>query len=326
MRTYLHYCSTQWPTDWRIHKRWIIFRHYIRYLTRAYQKGVYVPAQDEYTATKSAFSDAGESTLFERSEAALEETIQLMTQFRALLAVFVPLLIKSSPIDLHHRTLELTNLLVSAHDTVGWGPMEYIQRTLKYLMRTRKFTFNSLCTTRHIFYTLIRIGETQQAKLALSLYLELLGVPTLSSFDEDQLEELMDTVQNRLEYITEQSSASATKNIGEIELKLKKLQDNEGDFDDEEPKKKSPTGSCESDTEFDVVRLILHATQHLYSQHGKEATILSDIALALLQEAEILKRKKASQWKSLMVIGKRQCGIAYSIYASQCKFIIIITI
>lgn len=28
---------------WRIHKRWIIFRHYIRYLTRAYQKGVYVP-------------------------------------------------------------------------------------------------------------------------------------------------------------------------------------------------------------------------------------------------------------------------------------------
>lgn len=51
MRTYLHHCCTQWPSDWRIHKRWIIFRHYIRYLTRAYQKGVYVPAtpEDEYT-------------------------------------------------------------------------------------------------------------------------------------------------------------------------------------------------------------------------------------------------------------------------------------
>jgi hypothetical protein len=50
MRTYLQYCCTEWPTNWRIHKRWVIFRHYIRYLTRAYQKGVYVPASpdDEY--------------------------------------------------------------------------------------------------------------------------------------------------------------------------------------------------------------------------------------------------------------------------------------
>lgn len=345
MRTYLHYCSTQWPTDWRIHKRWIIFRHYIRYLTRAYQKGVYVPAtpQDEYVAspvlspTRSVFSDMGESTLFERSVAALDETIQLMTQFRSLLAEFALLLNKSNPSDLNHRTLELTNLLMNAHDTVGWGPIEYIQRTYKYLNRTRKFTFNSLCTTRHIFNTLIRIGETNEAKLALSYYLELLGVPNFVQIfqslstdeEEDFLEEMIETIQNRLEYINEQSSQSSSKNIWDIELKLKKLlEGGDSSSEDEEeyippplsiPKKKSPTGSCESDTEFDVVRLVLHATQQLYAQQGQEATILSDIATCLLEESENLKRKKASQWRSLMAQSKRQRGISYGIYASQCK-------
>lgn len=358
MRTYLHYCQTQWPADWRIHKRWIIFRHYLRYLTRAYQKGVYVPAtpQDEYVAspvlspTRSVFSDMGESTLFERSVAALDETIQLITQFRSLLAVFAPLLNKSNPVDLSHRTLELTNLLVSAHDTVGWGPIEYIQRTYKYLNRTRKFTFNSLCTTRHIFNTLIRIGETNEAKLALSYYLELLGVPNFAETyqslnadeEEDYLDETIETIQNRLEYINEQSAQSSSKNIWEIELKLKKLLDADDDFSMEEeeeqeeellllqrpplsiPKKKSPTGSCESDTEFDVVRLVLHATQQLYAQKGQEASILSDIATCLLEESETLKRKKASQWRLLMAQSRRQRGIAYGIYASQCKLYIYI--
>ena len=341
MRTYLDYCCTQWPTDWRIHKRWIVFRHYIRYLTRAYQKGVYVPAtaQDEFVAgpmspTRSVFSEAGESTLFERSIAALDETMQLMTQFRGLLAVFAPLLNKSNPVDLSHRTLELTNLLISAHDTVGWGPPAYVERTLKYLNRTRKFTFNSLCTTRHVFHTLVRVGDTAEARLALSYYLELLGVPDFTQLkkEEDEevdLDDLVDTIQNRLDYISQLSAQSASKNIWTLENKLRKLQANDesddSSFEEQEDpsslqKRKAPTGSCESDTEFDVVRLLLFATQQLYPQKGHEASVLSDIAVSLLEEAELLKRKKGSQWKSLMAQSKRQHGIAYGIYASQCKF------
>lgn len=317
MRAYLHYCSTQWPTDWRIHKRWVIFRHYIRYLTRAYQKGVYVPAsaQDEYMAspTKSVFSDAGETTLFERSSAALEETIQLINQFRILLATFAPLLIQTNPTDLHHRTLELTNLLVSAHETVGWGPIEYVQRTLKYFVRTRKFTFNSLCTTRHILYTLIRTGETTEAKLALTLYLELLGVPDWIHTYQHQgnnIEDLIDMIRSRLDWINEQSSHSAAENLRGLETKLNTLTK-------EVQNKKTPTGSCENDTEFDVVRVLLLATQHLYKQHGKEATILSDLAVALLDELDHLKKKKASQWRSLMVQAKRLSGTSYAVFATQ---------
>lgn len=335
MRAYLNYCCTQWPIDWRIHKRWVIFRHYIRYLTRAYQKGVYVPAtaQDEYISspvlspTKSVFSDAGETTLFERSSAALEETILLATQFRQLLATFAPLLSQSNPTDLHHRTLELSHLLVSAHETVGWGPDSYVQRTLKYFVRTKKFTFNSLCTTRHIFYTLVRVGETKQAKLALTCYLELLGVPDfIECYQTVDLVNLVDVIKTKLQSITRSSSESGSNNLYQIETKLNGLIDELSSEDDEVngalPKKKPATGSCESDTEFDVVRMLLWATQYLYPDLGLQATVLTDIAVALLEESDFLKKKKASQWRGLMVQAKRLCGISYALYASQCKIII----
>ncbi|KAK4520928.1 uncharacterized protein ATC70_006811 [Mucor velutinosus] len=367
MRTYLHYCCTQWPLDWRIHKRWIVFRHYIRYLTRAYQKGVYVPAapEDEYTSpaspvlspSRSVFSETGDTTLFERSAAALDETIQLMTQFRSLLTVFANTYHKKNPVDLSHRALELSNLLFAAHDTVGWGSTDYMRRTLRYLYRTRKFTFNSLCTTRHIFYTLMKLGEVQEAKLALLEYLELLNVPHIldkdqsaltlaeqqqdSSDDEDEdayLENVAETIQNRLDHITHQSMASTNKNLLFWEDKLKLLQGIRDPEEEEEefyssddsnpppvtqrvPKKKAPVGSYESDMEFDVVKVIIAASHQLYGRHykqGQEASALSDIAVALMEESEHLKKKKASQWRLLMVQSRRVRGASYGLYAMQC--------
>ncbi|GAN06464.1 hypothetical protein MAM1_0124c05948 [Mucor ambiguus] len=370
MRTYLHYCCTQWPSDWRIHKRWIVFRHYIRYLTRAYQKGVYVPAapEDEYTSpaspvlspSRSVFSETGDTTLFERSVAALDETIQLMTQFRSLLTVFANAYHKKNPIDLSHRALELSNLMFAAHDTVGWGSADYMRRTLRYLYRMRKFTFNSLCTTRHIFYTLLKLGEVQEAKLALLEYLELLNVPHVldrdqsaltlaeqqqnmdSSDDEDEdayLENIAETIQNRLDHIVHQSLSSTNKNLLFWEDKLKLLQGaRDSDEEEEEefyssddsspppapqrmPQKKAPIGSYESDMEFDVVKLIIAASHQLYGQHykqGQEASALSDIAVALMEESEHLKKKKASQWRLLMVQSRRVRGASYGLYAMQC--------
>jgi hypothetical protein len=308
------------------------------------------PISPTLTATRSVFSEAGETTLFERSAAALDETMQLMTQFRNLLAAFAPLLNKKNPIDLNHRVLELSNLLVAAHDTVGWGPVEYIRRTRKFLNRSRKFTFNSVCISRHLFYTLLRLGEMQEAKLALTHYLELLGVPHLidretltnenqekshidgDSSDEEvsYLEELVETIQDRLEYIAHESQATANKNLLSLEKTLCELADLPESEDDDNvqptlPKKKTPIGSCESDTEFDVVRLVLAAAQQLYGQHdgkGQEATVLSDVAVTLLEESEHLKRKKASQWKSLMAQSRRVRGSSYSLYSSQCEYII----
>lgn len=319
------------------------------------------PASPVLSPTRSVFSETGETTLFERSAAALDETIQLMTQFRSLLTVFANANHKKNPVDLSHRALELSNLLFAAHDTVGWGSTDYIRRTLRYLYRTRKFTFNSLCTTRHLFNTLLKLGEVQEAKLALLEYLELVGVPHVldkdksapksaeqqqqsmdSSDDEDEdtyLENIAETIQNRLDYIVHQSLSSTNNNLLFWEKKLKLLQGIQ-DQEEEEiyssddndqppvpmpmPQKKPPTGSYESDMEFDVVKIIIAASQQLYGQHykqGQEASALSDIAVALMEESEHLKKKKASQWRLLMVQSRRVKGASYGLYAAQCKFI-----
>lgn len=292
-----------------------------------------------------------------------------MTQFRGLFTVFANASYKKNPVDLGHRALELSNLLFAAHDTVGWGSTDYIRRTLRYLYRTRKFTFNSLCTTRHIFNTLLKLGEVQEAKIALLEYLELVGVPHLldkdksaatlaerqqqhqqqqqsmdSSDDEDEdtyLENSAEMIQNRLDYVVHQSLSSTNNNLLFWEKKLKLLQgiqDQEEEVmytsDDNDqppvstpmPQKKPPTGSYENDMEFDVVKVIIAASQQLYGQHykqGREASVLSDIAVALMEESEHLKKKKAGQWRLLMVQSRRLRGASYGLYAAQCKFIYI---
>ncbi|KAI8879467.1 TPR-like protein [Backusella circina FSU 941] len=359
MRTYVKFCSI-WPSDWRPYKRWVIFRHYLRYLTRAYQKGVYVSAEDDtakatlpLSPIRSNFNDTNTTNKTE----ALNETMQLVTLFRQLLSILVPRLnAKGHKMDLNHRTIELANLLVAAHETVGWGPTSYIKRKLQLFHRMRKFTFNSLCITRHIFHTLIRLGDLKEAQQALQTYIELLNVPDVFNADLDP-ETTVEAIQDKLNIIISESNASATNVLAELEYRIKKVlephdeqgeedgMDSDSGSDEGLPSsptiaarrpsmsttrlplhvklttlKKPSTGSIEPDTEFDVVRLLLSGIS-LYAQllEGKhqEGVVVSDLAVGIMEESE-LRKKKASQWRALMVQCRRSRGIAYGLFASQC--------
>ncbi|KAI8987068.1 hypothetical protein BDB01DRAFT_593512 [Pilobolus umbonatus] len=345
MRTYLSFCQNIWPADWRIHKRWVIFRHYIRYVTRAYQKGVYVPATPEdrfisiaspiVSPTQSLFSDNGDTRLFEQSAAALNETIQLVTQFRTLLSVFATQLLEDNQLELKHRTLELTTLLVSAHDTMGWGTREYMERTLTYFHRIRQLTFNSLSVTRHIFHILLRLGNVEEARHALLQYLALLGIPELDSVmaitddnDDDILNRVVETIQGKLQSIVEDSTESANYTFLQIESRLKEErvlveETEDANYVPFKPvvKRKPPPGSFEYDNDFDVVRLLLIGAQEIYAtllENAQYAVLLTDIGVSLMEESE-LKKKKASQWRSLMVQCRRTRGISYTLWASRCN-------
>jgi hypothetical protein len=61
----------------------------------------------------------------------------------------------------------------------------------------------------------------------------------------------------------------------------------------------------------------------LYAQFldgkSQEGVVVSDLAVGMMEESE-LRKKKASQWKFLMVQCRRSRGIAYGLFASQCKF------
>ncbi|KAG1224001.1 hypothetical protein G6F35_004302 [Rhizopus arrhizus] len=326
MRSYLYYCNTErWPMHWRIHKRWIIFRHYIRYLTRAYQKGVYVPIDKDdllYTASKPT--------------SVLDETIQLVSQFRSLLHQFTKL--NDSATDLNHKTLELCHLLVSAHDTVGWGPKDYSDRILKFFYKARVFTFNSPTLCRHM----VSLSDKRTCILAVKNYLELLGIKDiqLTARDEDGsvLHEMVETIGKKLQLVAHNSSNSASCHLNSVEKRIVDILTSQGSNSNEEQsdaflsslkpksetatvKRKLPPGAYENDNELDVVCTLLIAVKRVYADvpNEEEGLILCDLAVALLEEADSLKKKKMNQWKSLMVQCRRIRGCLYGLCAIQCN-------
>ncbi|KAI7899995.1 uncharacterized protein BX663DRAFT_488743 [Cokeromyces recurvatus] len=338
MRTYLNYCQTQWLADWRSYKRWVIFRHYIRYLTRAYQKGLYVPESpnDEYTIsdTVGTSSRLTKDNLSESSNSALHEIMTLLNQFRSLLSnVFVPLLQTSNPMDLHHRTLELSNLLVTAHEAIGWGKDElYLHRLGQFFHRSQKWIqTDSLCMTRHRFCILVRLkNRMEEAKLAFIHYSKLLGIPLPNHYqqqddddDDDCMENRVESIRNKLNKLIQQSLKTANKNVSKLESFLSSWMMDYPESDELfSSVRKPPIGSFENDSEFDVVRLLLIASQQIYGQHDKggyESSMQTQLAVAILEGSVHLKKKKPGQWKILMAQSKRMNGVAYGLYASQCQ-------
>ncbi|CAO3662969.1 unnamed protein product [Rhizopus stolonifer] len=301
MRSYLNYCRTQqWPLHWRIHKRWIIFRHYIRYLTRAYQKGVYVPIDE---------------TSSDSSSSALNETMQLVSQFQILLNESV----KLSSLELNHKTLELCHLLVAAHDTIGWGPKEYKERISKFFHQARAYTFNSISLSRHIFHLHTSLGQSKLTKLSFKNYLQLLGITELEILEEDEdhsiLYAMTEKIQESLQSITRDSLASASKYL---EIAEKTIKDGLDELSvANTTKRKVPLGAFENDNVFDVVHTILVALKHGFVDLSEEGLVLSDMAIHLLEESEGLKR--TGQWKTWMAQSRRYRGCFYGQYAVQCN-------
>ncbi|PHZ15243.1 protein prenylyltransferase [Rhizopus microsporus ATCC 52813] len=349
MRAYTNYCHTQWwPVHFRIHKRWIIFRHYIRYLTRAYQKGLYIPAGEDDSLTSPVTSPV-KSTFSENSStsaSALDETILLVNEFRALLNEFVKRSLSTEPIDINHKTLEICHLIVSAHDTVGWGPEEHIERMLRFFYKARALTFNSPSISRHIFYLHLYLNQHDKATLALKSYLELLGLPDIlkkgdnlyhdeENEDHSLAEGMISTIQQQLQKVQTDSNDSASQCLQAVEQKINSVlatyDEKSSDEDEFLPpaqsslldtvmtKRKVPPGACENDNEFDVVRVLLAGAQQIYSclPQNNEGIVLCDLAMALLEEAETLKKKKMNQWKLLMIQCRRARGCSYGLYASK---------
>lgn len=268
----------------------------------------------------------------------LDETIQLVSQFRSLLHQFTKL--NDSATDLNHKTLELCHLLVSAHDTVGWGPKDYSERILKFFYNARVYTFNSPTLCRHM----VNLSDKKTCILATKNYLELLGIKDiqLTARDEDGsvLHEMVETIGKKLQLVTHDSSNSASCHLNSVEKRIVDILTSQGSNSNEEQgdafssslkprsetatvKRKLPPGAYENDNELDVVCTLLIAVKRVYAYmpNEEEGLILCDLAVALLEEADGLKKKKMNQWKSLMVQCRRIRGCLYGLCALQCKSI-----
>ncbi|KAG0189345.1 hypothetical protein DFQ28_003546 [Apophysomyces sp. BC1034] len=164
MRAYTQLASL-WSSNWRMQKRWVVFRHYGKYLLQSYKKNTYIPVTGRAPQRSSAF----------------EELDCLMNLFQQLLTALMPSLNATQQND---RVLELANLIIEAHDSIGWGEISHVRRVLQFLYQAKERTFNSPCISRHIFFTLMRLGNFDEAKHAFRTYIELLGLPDVDKDDE----------------------------------------------------------------------------------------------------------------------------------------------
>jgi tetratricopeptide (TPR) repeat protein len=175
-------------------------------------------------------------------------------------------------------------------------------------------------------------------------YLELLGIKDiqLTARDEDGsvLHEMVETIGKKLQLVAHNSSNSASCHLNSVEKRIVDILTSQGSNSNEEQsdaflsslkpksetatvKRKLPPGAYENDNELDVVCTLLIAVKRVYADvpNEEEGLILCDLAVALLEEADGLKKKKMNQWKSLMVQCRRIRGCLYGLCAIQCKSI-----
>lgn len=161
----------------------------------------------------------------------MDETTLLVNEFRILLNEFVKRYLSTEPVDINHKTLEICHLIVSAHDTVGWGPEEHIERMLRFFYKARTLTFNSPSISRHIFYLHLYLNQHDKAVLALKSYLELLGLPDIlkkednlyhdeENEDHSLAEGMISIIQQQLLKIQSDSNDSASQCLQTVEQKI----------------------------------------------------------------------------------------------------------
>ncbi|KAI7886762.1 TPR-like protein [Lichtheimia hyalospora FSU 10163] len=255
MRAYTRLVGSHWPSQqWRLNKQWVIFRSYAAYLTKL---------------------SAGNVSFASSPQAAVAELCQITETMRVLFRAFSSTCTKK---QISTRAIELADITVNAHDTIGWGDPVYIRQFLHFLYQAKEHTFNSPSITCYLFFTLVRVGQFDEARYAFNSYMMLSGASDFAKLLET------DNVDAR------EISTCATV----ICKRLSILQESWADIRDKTIK-------------------VLLAGVTLYGNHyndGKTAAVMAELAVEIVEQMDMEKAIQATCYHS--------CGIAHGIFASQC--------
>ncbi|KAI9307106.1 hypothetical protein BJ944DRAFT_198193 [Cunninghamella echinulata] len=285
MRAYLQLASTRWSSQWRPQNRWNVLSLYTQYLTKVYQENTYIPmsttSANESTVSLAQIPGASYAALY-------DELVTVTSRFRQS---FPHMCNHLSTKEAGVHALELTSLIFMAHDVVGWGDLNNIRKNLEFLYYAKEKTFNSPYITRLIFFTLMRLGDLDEAKYALRAYLETVGLSDVDKTESSGIE----VTPNGILEVTEKA---------ELILKRIKLLSEMSD---------AGTADYQED-EFTVIQVLLAAVL-LYGrelEQGELASNLADVALELARESGNSKIDT-----ELLAKCYRTHGAAYGLRASQ---------
>ncbi|OAD69936.1 hypothetical protein PHYBLDRAFT_171959 [Phycomyces blakesleeanus NRRL 1555(-)] len=292
MRGYVQMVSTHWPVHWRIHKRWIIFRHTARYLTQICQEDNYIPAPTENSVANDTYvilvcrklqqalshiasidsSIESEHSKEKNNQLAFQEFCRLTKLFRNLLT---SLQLYLNPRMLSYRVSELVDIIMEGHRIIGWGSNSDVQRVNQFLCDVKEMTFNNPGVMRHKFFVLIRLGEFEEALYSLRSYAELIGLPDIDKTDYDSSE-------------SDQTTAikiSPADKAALIQTRLDALSAVEGDVG------WNSDSHASKENEMNVLSVLLAGAQ-LYGREYKSgilAATVSELALTLYQRVSLVR-------------------------------------
>ncbi|KAI8344516.1 hypothetical protein BC941DRAFT_497775 [Chlamydoabsidia padenii] len=278
MRAYSQLSSSHWSSQWRNQKRWIIFKLYTDYLINTYVDETYPVNQIETTKQQAAF----------------QELFVLMNRCRAVIRSYASS--KLAPGIINNYVVEFVNIMTRAHDVIGWGEISHIRRVQQFLYHVESLTFNSPCILRLLFYTLLRLGQFEEAKYAFRTYMELVGSSDKTNDDNE--------------------SIPLANKVAMIKAKLKRMQLEKTDNDSAQPY---------NETLLHVIRILLAATQlwgREYNQ-GNRAVMMADLAVALADTMDDDDSDGGSHIRgdsdgdAIVVECHRARGVSYGLLASQ---------
>ncbi|CEI87832.1 hypothetical protein RMCBS344292_02240 [Rhizopus microsporus] len=160
IRQYQRIVNTQ-ANNWRIDKRMVLTRHAIQFVSNSYRTGQYVPpgglSEDDHEICRQSF---------------IAELSQLHAIYEKMLYMQVPM---PRAGQVNQPVLDFVNQLMADFELMGTTTQD-LRGLREVLDRAAQRTFNSPSITRHLYNTLYRLGEYDEAEYALRSYLHLVDL------------------------------------------------------------------------------------------------------------------------------------------------------
>ncbi|KAG0194864.1 hypothetical protein DFQ28_002939 [Apophysomyces sp. BC1034] len=284
--------------SWRIHKRMVVTRHSLKYLSDMYRHG-------DYTLPSDA---AGGDTngLTERYSESSVEWQMFVKEITQLYAIYEKMLYALSPFPRAGQSnvllLDFVDQLAADFELIGATGQD-LRGFIETLDRAAQKAFNSPRITRHLFHALLRLGEYDEAEHALHSYLYLVGL-TSQDWEESRGD-------------GEALVTDAHGNSMALPA-MAAINSEDDDLDQEEEYSMASKRSNEKEPTEDILNVLLKAIK-MYCKElssGIRAVEMAEMARSMLKKLPKDDTREET-WISLNAEVYRAVGVAYSLLACQ---------
>ncbi|CAG8451093.1 6862_t:CDS:10 [Ambispora leptoticha] len=158
-RTYQRY-AVFWE-KFRLNKRAVIYRNFIKLLSKTYQEGTYVPPSADLLPNGQITPPHTFRDELTEVHALYENLLYQITSFP-----------KAG--DVNWRILEMVDQVMADWTLLGYGKASEMRGLVEMLYRAAQMTFHSPRILRHLINSLILLSEYEESELALNAYIALM--------------------------------------------------------------------------------------------------------------------------------------------------------